>query len=133
LEWAGILPPARYGELLGTASVFVSASRHEDYGLAQLEALGAGVTLVTGPASGPYPALALARSIDPRLVARDASAQALADALEVALGLPDVERARYAERARELLRPHSREELRGRLRDRVLPVLLGSEAALSRS
>jgi glycosyltransferase involved in cell wall biosynthesis len=126
LEWAGIVAPERYGELLARASVFLSASRHEDYGLAQLEALGAGLALVTLPASGPYPALALARALDARLVARDDSAQALAAALGVALGLDDAARAHYAERARELLRPHSRAELRRRLTEQVLPVLLGS-------
>jgi hypothetical protein len=126
LEWAGIVAPERYGELLASALVFVSASRHEDYGLAQLEALGAGVALVTLPATGPYPALALARSLDSRLVAEDTSPQALARALDVALGIDDAGRARYASRARELLRPHSREELRRRLAEEVLPVLLRS-------
>jgi glycosyltransferase involved in cell wall biosynthesis len=126
LEWAGIVAPERYGELLAAASVFVSASRHEDYGLAQLEALGAGAVLVTLPATGPYPALALARSIDSRLVARDTSAQELARALDVALGMDDGGRARYASHARGLLRPHSREELRRRLEEQVLPVLLRS-------
>jgi len=125
IEWAGIVAPERFGELLARASVFVSASRHEDYGLAQLEALGAGLALVTLPASGPYPALALARTLDARLVARDDSAEALAGALEAALDLDDAARARYAERARGLLRPHSREELRRRLSEEVLPVLLG--------
>jgi glycosyltransferase involved in cell wall biosynthesis len=125
IDWAGIVAPDRYGELLGRASVFISASAHEDYGLAQLEALGAGLALVTAPASGPFPALGLARALGARLVARDASAEALADALEAALALDDEARARYAERARELLRLHSREELRRRLHEEVLPVLLG--------
>jgi glycosyltransferase involved in cell wall biosynthesis len=124
LEWTGIVPSERYGDLLAAAAVFMSASRHEDYGLAQLEALGAGVTLVTLAASGPYPALGLARSLDSRLVAREDSPQALAEALDVALGLDDAERARYAAEARELLRPHSRDELRRRLGEQVLPVLL---------
>jgi glycosyltransferase involved in cell wall biosynthesis len=125
VEWAGVLPEDRYGELLGSASVFLSASRHEDYGLAQLEALGAGLTLVTVPASGPYPALALATSLDSRLVAGDRSPHALASALDVAIRMPEAERARYAERARERLRPHSHEELRRRVSEQVLPVLLG--------
>jgi glycosyltransferase involved in cell wall biosynthesis len=124
IEWTGVVPPDRYGELLARASVFVSASPHEDYGLAQLEALGAGLALVTVPASGPYPALALARTLDERLVAADDSAPALAGALAAGLALEEAARARYAERARELLRPHSREELRRRLSEQVLPVLL---------
>ena len=44
-------------------------------------------------------------------------------------GRPHRRRARrYAERARELLRPHSHEELRRRVKEQVLPVLLGLEA-----
>jgi glycosyltransferase involved in cell wall biosynthesis len=125
VEWVGLIPPDRYRDLLDAATLFVSASRHEDYGLAQLEALSAGVALVTLPASGPFPALALARELDSRLVAHDPSAPALAAALEAALGMEDAERARYAERARELLQPHSHGELRRRVSERMLPVLLG--------
>jgi glycosyltransferase involved in cell wall biosynthesis len=125
IEWPGLIPPDRYRELLEAATLFVSASRHEDYGLAQLEALGAGVALVTLPASGPFPALALARELDARLVARDLSPEGLAAALDAALGMAEAERAGYAERARELLRPHSHGELRRRVSERVLPVLLG--------
>ena len=125
VEWAGVVPPDRYAALLGRAAVFLSASRHEDYGLAQLEALGAGAALVTSPATGPYPALELARALDHGLVAGDASSTALATALEPALEMPDSAQRAYAERARELLRPHSREELRRRAAEQVLPVLLG--------
>ena len=131
VEWSGIVPPDRYGQLLARASVFVSASPHEDYGLAQLEALGAGLALVTVPASGPYPALGLARTLDERLVARDESPEALAGALDAALALEDAARARYAEGARKLLRPHSRDELRRRLSEEVLPVLLGAAPGTS--
>jgi len=128
VEWTGVVSQAAYAELLGAASVFVSASRHEDYGLAQLEGLGAGLTFVTLPSPGPFPALATARALDERFVARDMSAEALADALRPALALGDSERAAYAERAREMLRLHSREELRRRLELEVVPVLLGTEA-----
>lgn len=126
VEWTGLLPPERYRELLATAAVFVSASRHEDYGLAQLEALGNGLALVTLAARGPYPALDIARGADARLVAAGETAEALGSALAAGLALSDTERAAYADRARELLRPHSREELRRRLEQQVLPVLLAS-------
>jgi glycosyltransferase involved in cell wall biosynthesis len=124
VEWTGLLSPERYQELLGSAAVFVSASRHEDYGLAQLEALGGGLALVTLPATGPYPALGIARAADARLVAADATAETLVGALATALALTDAERAAYAERARELLRPHSQAELMRRVEEQVLPVLL---------
>jgi glycosyltransferase involved in cell wall biosynthesis len=126
IEWTGLLSPERYRELLASAAVFVSASRHEDYGLAQLEALGAGLALVTLPATGPYPALGIARASDARLVAADPTAEALAPPLATALALTDAERAAYADRARELLGPHSRAELKRRLEEQVLPVLLRS-------
>jgi glycosyltransferase involved in cell wall biosynthesis len=124
VEWTGLLSPQRYGELLESAAVFVSASRHEDYGLAQLEALGAGLAFVTLAATGPYPALDIARAADPRLIAADAAAGALGKSLGAALALTDEERSAYAGRAAEMLRLHSRDELRRRLEQQVLPVLL---------
>jgi glycosyltransferase involved in cell wall biosynthesis len=126
LEWTGLLPPDRYGAVLASAAIFVSASRHEDYGLAQLEALANGLALVTVPASGPYPALEIASAADPRLVAAAPTAEALASPLRAALELGHADRLAYAERARALLRPHSREELRRRLEEQVLPALLDS-------
>jgi Glycosyl transferases group 1 len=79
----GPLPPAHYRALLRRARVFVCAPRREDYGLAQLEALADGCLLVTTPAPGPYAALGLARSLDPRLVSEDLGA-----ALRIALDDP---------------------------------------------
>jgi hypothetical protein len=70
----GPLPPAHYRALLRRARVFVCAPRREDYGLAQLEALADGCQLVTTPAPGPYAALPIARSLDPRLVSEDLGA-----------------------------------------------------------
>jgi glycosyltransferase involved in cell wall biosynthesis len=124
VEWTGLLEPERYRDLLDSAAVFVSASRHEDYGLAQLEALGSGLALVTLASTGPYPALDIANAADPRLVAEAPGAEALAAALDAALALGDDERAAYSRRTAELLRAHSREELTRRLADLVLPVLL---------
>ena len=72
-----------YRALLRRARVFVCAPRREDYGIAQLEALADGCLLVTTPAPGPYAALPLARSLDPRLVGED-----LAAALRAALTDP---------------------------------------------
>jgi hypothetical protein len=67
----GPLASADYRALLRRARVFVSAPRREDHGLAQLEALADGCELVTTPAPGPYAALPIARSLDPRLVSDD--------------------------------------------------------------
>jgi glycosyltransferase involved in cell wall biosynthesis len=98
VEWRGLLPRDEWLALVGRAKVFVNASRREDYGLAQLEALSAGCALVTVPSPGPYEALPLARSLAPELVSDD-----LAAALRAGLDLAD--RDAYAARARDLLAP----------------------------
>ena len=83
----GRLEPAAYRALLRRTRVFVTAPRREDYGIAQLEALADGCTLVTTTAPGPYAALPILRARDPRLVVEDSEAPAaLADALAHALG-----------------------------------------------
>jgi hypothetical protein len=81
------------------ARVFVCAPRREDYGIAQLEALADGCVLVSTPGSGPYPARAIARRLDPRCVAEDLTA-----ALHAALTDPARD---YAARAASALAPFS--------------------------
>lgn len=124
VEWAGALDRNDYLELLGRASLFLSASRYEDYGLAQLEALAQGALLVTCPSAGSFEALGIQRELDPRLVAPDCSPDALARALAVALSLSTEERLSLQKRARMHLQPHARDEVKRRLRDQVLPLLL---------
>jgi glycosyltransferase involved in cell wall biosynthesis len=116
VRFAGRLPPDEFRALLRRARVFVAASRREDFGIAQLEALADGAMLVTTPAPGPYPALALARELDPRLVSED-----LAPALRAALDAP---LSGYAARAAELIAPFSREAVTTTLSQHVLPRLL---------
>ena len=116
VRFAGRLAPAEYRELVRRARVYVAAPRREDFGIAPLEALADGCMLVTTPSPGPYPALGLARSLDPRLVSED-----LAPALRTALD--DPVRA-YAERAAELMAPFSRAAVDTTIAERVLPRLL---------
>jgi glycosyl transferase family 1 len=116
VRYAGVLPAAEYRTLLAHARVFVTAPRREDYGLAQLEALADGCVLVTTPAPGPYAALPLARTLDPRTVSDD-----LAAALRVALDDPS---PGYAARARTLLAPYDATAVDAIVRERVLPALL---------
>lgn len=116
VRWAGRLAPGAYRALLRRARVFVTAPRREDYGIAQLEALADGCRLVTTAAPGPYEALALARELDPRLVADD-----LAPAIRAALDDPA---PGYAERAAALLEPFTPAAVDARVAQELLPRLL---------
>jgi hypothetical protein len=116
VEVTGPLAPAEYRALLRRARVAVAAPRREDHGLAALEALADGCMLVTTPSPGPYPALGLARKLDPRLVVED-----LARGLRIALDDPS---PGYAERASELLTQFSRAAVDRTLAQRVLPRLM---------
>jgi len=116
-QGTGLLPPEEYRALLRRARIFIAAPRHEDYGIAQLEALADGCRLVTTPGGGPYPARELARTLDPALVSDD-----LARAIRTALDAPTDD---YAERAAELLAPYRRVAFEATVRERVLPALLG--------
>jgi hypothetical protein len=113
----GVLPVAEYRALVRRARVFVCAPRREDYGIAQLEALSDGCLLVTTPAPGPYAALSIARSLDPRLVSED-----LEGALGAALYAPAPD---YAARAATALAPFRHGAVDRLVADELLPRLLG--------
>jgi glycosyltransferase involved in cell wall biosynthesis len=129
VHWAGELGAERWLAAVAGARVFVNASRYEDFGIAQLEALAAGTPLVTVPSAGPNVALALARRLAPELVAPAHDASSLAAALRAGLALGDSARAAYAEAARRLLEPYRREELARVVREEVLPLLLASSSS----
>jgi glycosyltransferase involved in cell wall biosynthesis len=112
----GVLPAEEYRALLRRARTYVCAARREDYGVGQLEALADGCLLVTLPAPGPYAALPLARSLDPRLVGRD-----LAGMLRTALDDPA---PGYAERALAALAPFRRAAVDRIVAEELLPRLL---------
>lgn len=116
VRFTGRLAPQEYRDLLRRARVYVAAPRREDFGIAPLEALVDGCLLVTTPSPGPYPALALARQLDPRLVGAD-----LVPCIRAALDdpLPD-----YSQRAAQLLVPFSRAAVDATLTERVMPRLL---------
>ncbi len=119
----GIVPRPEWLELLGRARVFANAARFEDHGLAPLEALSAGALLVTVPSPGPYPALAMARELDPDLVAAERSPAALAQTLTAGAARSDDARRAYAERADALLAPHRAEAISRTVAGDVLPAL----------
>lgn len=125
IEWLGPLPREEWLGWVSRARLFVNASRREDHGLAQLEALAAGCALVTVPSPGPYAALSLARRLNSILVAADVSAGALGGSIRAGLAFGDAELARYRERALPLLEPHRPAAVLATMRDEVLPRLLG--------
>jgi hypothetical protein len=119
IRFAGRVDPAAFRALLARARVFLATPRDEEYGIAALEALADGAQLVTTPAAGAYPALALASVLDPRLVAEDADS--LAVALRTALDEPV---SGYASHAAELLAPYRRSTMSEVLGRDVLPRLV---------
>jgi glycosyltransferase involved in cell wall biosynthesis len=126
VEWVGALPRERWLDLVGRARTFVNASRHEDWGLAPMEALAAGTPLVSAPTPGPNVALPLARRLAPELVAEERSPGALARALRAGLALDEEARAAYARESGQLLEPYRRAALRRTVAEQVMPALLSS-------
>lgn len=124
-ELIGMLPQPEFRDLLARARVFVSAAAWEDFGIAPLEALDRGAALVCAPAGGPFPALALARSLAGEFVAADRAPVALARAIEAAFAASDDRLAAYRAAAQAALEPYRPEASVARLRAEVLPALLG--------
>ena len=117
VRFAGRLAPEAFRALLRRARAFVAAPAREDYGIAPLEALADGCVLVTTPSAGPYPALEIARALDPRLVTGD-----LATGIRVALDDPPPD---FAARALDALAPFRRDAVDRVVADELLPRLLG--------
>lgn len=124
-ELVGMLPQPEFRDLLARALVFVSAAQWEDFGIAPLEALDRGAALVCAPAGGPFPALALARSLAGELVAADRSPAALGRAIAAAFAAPDDRLVAYRAAARAELEPYRPEASVARIAAEVLPALLG--------
>jgi hypothetical protein len=125
LEWRGMVSQDEFRATLRRALVHVTSARWEDWGQAQLEALADGAVLATTSAGGPFEALALARALDPRLVAAGVSPDALAEALQAAFALSDTELAGYRREASGLLATFREEAVARTLAHAVLPQLLG--------
>lgn len=115
VRFIDLLPYDEYRALLRRTRLHVTAPRHEDHGITQLEALADGCMLVTTAPAGPYPALELARELDPRLVGDD-----VAGALRIALDDPARD---YPRRAGVLLEPLAPERVAQTIRERVAPAL----------
>lgn len=115
VEFCGLLERHEWDAVLGRSRIFVNASRREDHGLSQLEALAAGCMLVTVPSAGPYEALPIARRLEPRFVS-----EKLSSALGAALF---AEPGDYAERAARELEPYRRDSVQRVFEHEVLPAL----------
>ena len=118
IEWAGLLSREDWLASAARARLFVNASRREDYGISQLEALSAGAALVTVPSAGPYEALPIARRLAAELVDED-----LAAALAAGLALDDAELRDYRKRALGELEPYRPAAVQATVAERVIPAL----------
>lgn len=118
IEWAGLLSREDWLAYAGRARLFVNASRREDYGISQLEALSAGAAVVTVPSPGPYEALPIARRLAADLVKDD-----LATALAAGLALDDAELGDYRKRAARELEPYRPAAVQAAVTERVIPAL----------
>jgi hypothetical protein len=128
VEWQGMVPATDFRAALRRALVFASGARWEEFGQAPLEALADGALLATVPSEGPFEALALARELEPALVARSHAPADLAAALRAAFELPNERAREYRVRAGELLRPYRRESIQETVTREVVPALLGGRA-----
>jgi glycosyltransferase involved in cell wall biosynthesis len=120
IEWSGLLEPGQFRYTLSRTRVFANASRREDHGLSQLEALAAGAALVTVASEGPYEALPIATKLDSRLVSPTPTSQSFAFALRAGF---QVDLDDYSARAAEALQPYRRDAIQQVFEQQVLPAL----------
>ena len=117
VEWAGMLSREDWLATVQRARLFINASRREDYGISQLEALSAGAALVTVPSPGPYEALPLARRLAPELVGD------LKQVVAAGLALPEARLEHYRGAAATELAPYRPSAVQALVTERVVPAL----------
>ena len=123
VDWLGSLPALEFRAIVRQAAVYLAASKYEDYGIAQLEAIADGTPLVTTPSRGPFEALGVIRQLAPELVAKTDSAEALSVSLRSALNWSDEKRALYQRDAAVRMADYSSLAMRRSLSE-ILPGLL---------
>jgi hypothetical protein len=123
--FTGRIARAQHRAIVRHASVYVSASRREEYGTAQLEAIADRVPLAAVPSLGAVEPVAVARRLTPNLVAAEISSPALATSIRAALDMSSDELAGYGAAAGAIMREYSFKAFKQRLREDVLPLLLG--------
>ena len=122
LTWHGDLEREEHLALL-RAAAYVSASAWEGAGIAQLEALAAGVPLVTTPSLGAYEAHPIAARLTPALATASRDVPGLSAALGAALAMGTEDRAAYAKQAAGAVSGFSRAAADRALAEQVLPRL----------
>lgn len=110
--------------LVRQAAVYVSASRREELGTAQLEALADGVPVAAVPSRGAAEPVTLVREILPSLVACNLSAESLGACISRALRMSPDELDGYRVRSERIMADYSYTAFKERLTRDVLPVLL---------
>jgi glycosyltransferase involved in cell wall biosynthesis len=125
VDWAGSIAPLDFRARLSRSVTFVTSARWEDFGMTQLEALALGVLLVCTATEGPFEAGAIARELNPRLVAAVQSPYALASCLTEAFKLDASATGTYRNGARARLERYRPATIARTIAEQVLPVLLG--------
>jgi hypothetical protein len=92
--------------------------------MTQLEALALGALLVCTATEGPFEAGAIARELNPRLVAKDQSPEALAACLEEAFRLDPAAADLYGDGARSRVERYLPATITRTIAEQVVPVLL---------
>jgi glycosyltransferase involved in cell wall biosynthesis len=125
VHWAGSVAPRAFHARLARSVTFVTSARWEDFGMTQLEALALGVLLVCTATEGPFEAGAIARKLNPKLVAADQTPEALASGIEEAFNLDATAADSYRRAAWSRLERYRPRAIVQTIAEQVLPVLLG--------
>jgi glycosyltransferase involved in cell wall biosynthesis len=124
VRWAGSVALRDFHSTLAHSLAFVTSARWEDFGMTQLEALALGALLVCTATEGPFEARAIARELNPRLVAPDQSPEALAMGINEAFRLDATAAGTYRQGARSRLERYRPGAIAQTIARQVLPVLL---------
>lgn len=103
----GRVAPSEHRRLTQSAAAYLSASRREEYGNAQLEALADGAILICGPCAGTAEPLEIAKTLDPCFVSN--TERGLARTVIAAMRISEDERRDYQDAAGSLIRAYSPE------------------------
>ncbi len=125
ISWAGSVPPGDFHATLARSQTFITSARWEDFGMTQLEALALGAVLVCTATEGPFEAGAIARELNPALVAANQTPQSLASCLSEAFKLDASAADAYRDGAYSRLERYRPATIARTIAEQVLPVLLG--------